>query len=49
MLLGLDLVAAQFGVAENTQPVAGKTKVPAQDGRTISVRCLAYSWRELPA
>lgn len=43
-----DEIARLAGVAEYTEARACTARIPGQDGRSIALRALAYSWRELP-
>ncbi len=43
-------IAAQFGVADDTDATACIVRIASQDGRSIPVKSLAFAWREdIPA
>lgn len=41
------VVAAAFGVAEDTHPKPCRVRLAAQDGRSVNVNCLSFRWTEL--
>jgi len=41
-----DIIARAFGVAEDTHGHPTTTRIPTQDGRTMPIKSMVYSWYE---